>query len=161
MSRRRWTTIDRKMSQLMVELIDKQMHERRIIQNLERFVGARELDIDYKLMTLGRISSSLDLQSLVSTEFAVQVKTEFAVQVSTEFAVQVSTEFTVQVKTEFAVQVSTEFAVEVSIEFVVQVKTEFAVQVSTEFAVSSTHQISRTRLVVFLDNLIRSFPLAT
>ncbi|GKF06757.1 hypothetical protein Tco_0037425, partial [Tanacetum coccineum] len=39
------------MSALMVELIDKQMRERRIIQNLERLVGARELEMDCKLMT--------------------------------------------------------------------------------------------------------------
>ncbi|GKB68743.1 hypothetical protein Tco_0930155 [Tanacetum coccineum] len=51
MSRRKWTTIDRKRSQLMVELIDKQMRERKIIRNLERLVGARELEMDYKLMT--------------------------------------------------------------------------------------------------------------
>ncbi|GKB91470.1 hypothetical protein Tco_0963742 [Tanacetum coccineum] len=36
---------------LMVELIDKKMREIRIIQNLERLVGARELEMDYKLMT--------------------------------------------------------------------------------------------------------------
>ncbi|GJX06146.1 hypothetical protein Tco_0194078 [Tanacetum coccineum] len=36
MPRRKWTAIDRKRSKLMVELIDKQMHERRILfQNLE------------------------------------------------------------------------------------------------------------------------------
>ncbi|GJY60749.1 hypothetical protein Tco_0461406, partial [Tanacetum coccineum] len=51
MPRRKWTAIDRKRSELMVELIDKQMRERRIIQNLERLVGARELEMDYKLMT--------------------------------------------------------------------------------------------------------------
>ncbi|GKE12276.1 hypothetical protein Tco_1415827, partial [Tanacetum coccineum] len=51
MSRRKWTAIDKKRSELMVELIDKQMRERRIIRNLERLVGARELKIDYKLMT--------------------------------------------------------------------------------------------------------------
>nr|GEU66333.1 hypothetical protein [Tanacetum cinerariifolium] len=51
MSRRKWTAIDKKRSKLMVELIDKQMRERRIIRNLERLVGARELEMDYKLMT--------------------------------------------------------------------------------------------------------------
>ncbi|GJS49189.1 hypothetical protein Tco_0599310 [Tanacetum coccineum] len=40
MSRRNWTATDKKRSELMVELIDKQMHERRIIRNLERLVGA-------------------------------------------------------------------------------------------------------------------------
>nr|GEU29436.1 hypothetical protein [Tanacetum cinerariifolium] len=50
MSWRKWTAIDKKRSELMVELIDKQMRERRIIRNLELLVGARELKIDYKLM---------------------------------------------------------------------------------------------------------------
>ncbi|GJW65098.1 hypothetical protein Tco_0116982 [Tanacetum coccineum] len=40
-----------KRSKLMVELIDKQMRERQIIRNLERLVGDRELEMDYKLMT--------------------------------------------------------------------------------------------------------------
>ncbi|GJT32967.1 hypothetical protein Tco_0923386 [Tanacetum coccineum] len=40
MSRRKWIAIDEKRSELMVELIDKQMRERRIIKNLERLVGA-------------------------------------------------------------------------------------------------------------------------
>ncbi|GJT49732.1 hypothetical protein Tco_0975889 [Tanacetum coccineum] len=44
-------TIDRKRPELMVELIDKQMREKRIIRNLERLVGARKLEMDYKLMT--------------------------------------------------------------------------------------------------------------
>ncbi|GKA81098.1 hypothetical protein Tco_0787790 [Tanacetum coccineum] len=51
MSRRKWTAIDKKRSQLMVELIDKQMCKRRVIRNIERLVGARELKMDYKLMT--------------------------------------------------------------------------------------------------------------
>ncbi|GKE02784.1 hypothetical protein Tco_1390767 [Tanacetum coccineum] len=51
MSRRKWTAIDRNRSQLMVELIDKKMRERMIIRNLKRLVGARELEMDYKLMT--------------------------------------------------------------------------------------------------------------
>ncbi|GKC61594.1 hypothetical protein Tco_1089192, partial [Tanacetum coccineum] len=51
MSRTTWTAIDRKKSQLMIQLIDKQMRERRIIWNLERLVGAQELEMDYKLMT--------------------------------------------------------------------------------------------------------------
>ncbi|GJV03370.1 hypothetical protein Tco_1336939 [Tanacetum coccineum] len=43
--------MDKKRSGHMVELIDKQMCERRIIRNLERLVGARELEMDYRLMT--------------------------------------------------------------------------------------------------------------
>ncbi|GJT34530.1 hypothetical protein Tco_0924949 [Tanacetum coccineum] len=51
MSRRKWTAIEKKRSELMVELIDKHMRQRRIIRNLERLVSARELEMDYKLMT--------------------------------------------------------------------------------------------------------------
>nr|GFD28569.1 hypothetical protein [Tanacetum cinerariifolium] len=51
MSRRNWTAIDRKRLQLMVQLIDKQLRKRRIIWNLERLIGARELKMDYKLLT--------------------------------------------------------------------------------------------------------------
>ncbi|GJZ28345.1 hypothetical protein Tco_0572992 [Tanacetum coccineum] len=51
MPRRKWTAIGRKRLELMVELINKQMCERRIIRNLERLVGARELEMDYKMIT--------------------------------------------------------------------------------------------------------------
>ncbi|GJV42466.1 retrovirus-related pol polyprotein from transposon TNT 1-94 [Tanacetum coccineum] len=51
MSRRKWTDTNKRRPELMVELIDKQMRERRIIRNLERLVGTRELEMDYKLMT--------------------------------------------------------------------------------------------------------------
>ncbi|GJR75829.1 hypothetical protein Tco_0088194 [Tanacetum coccineum] len=40
MSRRKWTAIDKKRSEIMVELIDMQMRKRQIIRNLERLVGA-------------------------------------------------------------------------------------------------------------------------
>ncbi|GJW24039.1 hypothetical protein Tco_0037850 [Tanacetum coccineum] len=51
MPRRKWTAMDKRRSGLMVDLIDKQMLKRRIIRNLERLVGARELEMDYRLMT--------------------------------------------------------------------------------------------------------------
>ncbi|GKC95817.1 hypothetical protein Tco_1161259, partial [Tanacetum coccineum] len=38
MSRRKWTAIDKKKLELMVELIDKQMRERRIIKNLDNWL---------------------------------------------------------------------------------------------------------------------------
>ncbi|GKD95060.1 hypothetical protein Tco_1374897 [Tanacetum coccineum] len=50
MSRRKWSAIDKRRLELMIELIDKQMQERRIIRNLERLVGERELEMDYRLM---------------------------------------------------------------------------------------------------------------
>nr|GEZ04064.1 hypothetical protein [Tanacetum cinerariifolium] len=51
MSRRKWTATDKNRSELMVKLIDKHMRKRQIIRNLKRLVGARELEMDYKLMT--------------------------------------------------------------------------------------------------------------
>ncbi|GKC65556.1 hypothetical protein Tco_1098154 [Tanacetum coccineum] len=50
MSRRKWSAVDKRRSELMVKLIDKQMRERRIIRNLERLVGERELEMNYRLM---------------------------------------------------------------------------------------------------------------
>ncbi|GKC36181.1 hypothetical protein Tco_1048565 [Tanacetum coccineum] len=52
MPKRKWTVVDRKRLGLMIELIDKKLREREIIKNLERLVGARELEMEYKLMTL-------------------------------------------------------------------------------------------------------------
>ncbi|GKF33465.1 hypothetical protein Tco_0106665 [Tanacetum coccineum] len=51
MPKRKWTAVDQKRLGLMIELIDKQLKEREIIRNLERLVGSRELEMDYKLMT--------------------------------------------------------------------------------------------------------------
>nr|GEX53885.1 hypothetical protein [Tanacetum cinerariifolium] len=51
MLRRKWLAIDKRRSELMVELIDKQMRERMIIKNLKRLVGAQKLKMDYRLMT--------------------------------------------------------------------------------------------------------------
>ncbi|GJT22437.1 hypothetical protein Tco_0892374 [Tanacetum coccineum] len=51
MPTRKWMAVERKRSGLMIELIDKQLREREIIINLERLVGARELEMDYKLMS--------------------------------------------------------------------------------------------------------------
>ncbi|GJX67534.1 hypothetical protein Tco_0303261 [Tanacetum coccineum] len=50
MPKRKWSATDKKRSDIMVELIDRQMLERRILRNLERLVGVRELEMDYKLM---------------------------------------------------------------------------------------------------------------
>nr|GFA07271.1 hypothetical protein [Tanacetum cinerariifolium] len=47
---RKWSKVYVRRSKLMVELIDKQLLERRIIRNLERLVGAQELEMDHRLM---------------------------------------------------------------------------------------------------------------
>ncbi|GJU00383.1 hypothetical protein Tco_1110721 [Tanacetum coccineum] len=46
MPTRKWTVVDGKRSGLMIELIDKKLREREIIRNLDRLVGARELEMD-------------------------------------------------------------------------------------------------------------------
>ncbi|GJX37359.1 hypothetical protein Tco_0250662 [Tanacetum coccineum] len=51
MPKRKWKVVDRRRSSLMIELIDKHLREREIIRNLKRLVSARELKMDYKLMT--------------------------------------------------------------------------------------------------------------
>ncbi|GJS90377.1 hypothetical protein Tco_0773013 [Tanacetum coccineum] len=51
MPKRKWRVVDQKRSGLIIELIDKQLREREIIKKLERLVSARELEMDYKLMT--------------------------------------------------------------------------------------------------------------
>nr|GEV59448.1 hypothetical protein [Tanacetum cinerariifolium] len=48
MPKRKWMAIEQKRSGLLIELIDKQQRESEIIRNLERLVGARELEMDYK-----------------------------------------------------------------------------------------------------------------
>ncbi|GKB49824.1 hypothetical protein Tco_0900577 [Tanacetum coccineum] len=50
MLRRKWSATDKKRVGIMVDLIDKLMLERQIIRNLERLVGKRELEMDYRLM---------------------------------------------------------------------------------------------------------------
>nr|GFB03979.1 hypothetical protein [Tanacetum cinerariifolium] len=51
MPKRKWMAVNRMRLSLMTDLIDKQLRERETIINLERVVGAMELEIDYKLMT--------------------------------------------------------------------------------------------------------------
>ncbi|GJQ92928.1 putative reverse transcriptase domain-containing protein [Tanacetum coccineum] len=50
MPRRNWSDSDKRRLGIMVDLINKQMLERWILRNLERLVGARELEMDYRLM---------------------------------------------------------------------------------------------------------------
>nr|GEX34388.1 alpha/beta hydrolases superfamily protein [Tanacetum cinerariifolium] len=77
-SRRKWMAIDKKRSKLMVELIDKHMRKRKIIRNLERLVGAQELEMDYKLMTRTAKKESSDEECSTSEskdeEYAMAVR---------------------------------------------------------------------------------------
>ncbi|GJZ98821.1 hypothetical protein Tco_0671274 [Tanacetum coccineum] len=47
---RKWSSTDHRRSKIIVEMINNLLLERRVMRNLKRLVGARELKMDYKLM---------------------------------------------------------------------------------------------------------------
>ncbi|GJZ81930.1 hypothetical protein Tco_0646924 [Tanacetum coccineum] len=47
--KRRWSTLDNQRSRIMIKAIDKMQLERRLMRNLEKFVGGREYREDFKL----------------------------------------------------------------------------------------------------------------
>nr|GEW33942.1 hypothetical protein [Tanacetum cinerariifolium]GEW40960.1 hypothetical protein [Tanacetum cinerariifolium] len=48
--KRRWSNLDRKRSRIMIKAIDQQLFERRLLRNLEKFVGGREYGNDFRLL---------------------------------------------------------------------------------------------------------------
>ncbi|GJT16794.1 hypothetical protein Tco_0875500 [Tanacetum coccineum] len=48
--KRRWSKLDRKRSRIMIKAIDQQLFERRLIRNLEKFVGGGEYKEDFRLL---------------------------------------------------------------------------------------------------------------
>ncbi|GJX17007.1 hypothetical protein Tco_0217839 [Tanacetum coccineum] len=48
--KRRWNNLDRKRSHVMIKAIDQQLFERRLMRNLEKFVGGREYGEDFRLL---------------------------------------------------------------------------------------------------------------
>ncbi|GJV39462.1 hypothetical protein Tco_1417902 [Tanacetum coccineum] len=48
--KRRWSKLDRKRSRIMIKAIDQQLFERRLIRNLEKFVGGRDYGNDLRLL---------------------------------------------------------------------------------------------------------------
>ncbi|GKC65376.1 hypothetical protein Tco_1097974 [Tanacetum coccineum] len=48
--KRRWSNLDRKRSRIMIKEINQQLFERRLMRNLEKFVGGREYGIDFRLL---------------------------------------------------------------------------------------------------------------
>ncbi|GKF37753.1 hypothetical protein Tco_0114511 [Tanacetum coccineum] len=47
--KRRWSKSDRKRSRIMIKAIDQQLFERRLMRNLDKFVGGREYEEDFRL----------------------------------------------------------------------------------------------------------------
>ncbi|GJU70367.1 hypothetical protein Tco_1256626, partial [Tanacetum coccineum] len=48
--KKRWSKINKKRSRIMIKAIDQQLFERRLMRNLEKFVGGREYGTDLKLL---------------------------------------------------------------------------------------------------------------
>ncbi|GJW19248.1 hypothetical protein Tco_0026684 [Tanacetum coccineum] len=48
--KRTWSKLDRKRSRIMIKAIDQQLFERRLMRNLEKFVGGREYGNDFRLL---------------------------------------------------------------------------------------------------------------
>nr|GEU95347.1 hypothetical protein [Tanacetum cinerariifolium] len=47
---RKWSNLDKKRDRVMVQDIDKQLYQRRLMQNLEKFVGGKEYENDLRLL---------------------------------------------------------------------------------------------------------------
>ncbi|GKB36595.1 hypothetical protein Tco_0881537 [Tanacetum coccineum] len=47
---RKWSNLDKKKARVMVQDIDKQLYQRRLMRNLEKFVGEREYGNDLRLL---------------------------------------------------------------------------------------------------------------
>ncbi|GKE54663.1 hypothetical protein Tco_1489819 [Tanacetum coccineum] len=50
LQKRRWSKLDKKRSRIMIKAIDQQLFERRLMGNLEKFVGGREYGNDFRLL---------------------------------------------------------------------------------------------------------------
>ncbi|GJW53393.1 hypothetical protein Tco_0097478 [Tanacetum coccineum] len=48
--KRRWSKLDRKRCRIMIKEVDQQLFERRLMRNLEKFVGGREYGNDFRLI---------------------------------------------------------------------------------------------------------------
>ncbi|GKA39302.1 hypothetical protein Tco_0731853 [Tanacetum coccineum] len=48
--KRRWSKLDRKSSRIMIKAIDQRLFERRLMRNLEKFVGGRDYGNDFGLL---------------------------------------------------------------------------------------------------------------
>ncbi|GJZ90774.1 hypothetical protein Tco_0662701 [Tanacetum coccineum] len=48
--KRKWSGLDKRRAWVMIQDIDKQLYERRLMRNLEKFVGGREYENDLRLL---------------------------------------------------------------------------------------------------------------
>ncbi|GJV76520.1 hypothetical protein Tco_1508104 [Tanacetum coccineum] len=50
LAKRKWSNLDRTRSRIMIKAIDQQLFERRLMRNLEKFIGGREYGNDFRLL---------------------------------------------------------------------------------------------------------------
>ncbi|GJS89765.1 hypothetical protein Tco_0772401 [Tanacetum coccineum] len=50
LSRRRWSSLEKKRAHIMIKAIDKQLKERRMMRSFEKFVGGRHYETDLRLL---------------------------------------------------------------------------------------------------------------
>ncbi|GJU47921.1 retrovirus-related pol polyprotein from transposon TNT 1-94 [Tanacetum coccineum] len=48
--KRNWSKLDRRRSRIMIKAVDQQLFERRLMRNLEKFIGGREYEEDFRLL---------------------------------------------------------------------------------------------------------------
>nr|GEU69695.1 hypothetical protein [Tanacetum cinerariifolium] len=48
--KRKWSGLDKRSARVMIQDIDKKLYERRLVRNLEKFVGGREYENDVRLL---------------------------------------------------------------------------------------------------------------
>ncbi|GKC20769.1 hypothetical protein Tco_1022919 [Tanacetum coccineum] len=50
MPKRKWSRLDKRRARVMIQDIEKQLFQRRLMRNLEKFVGGREYGNDLRLL---------------------------------------------------------------------------------------------------------------
>ncbi|GJT98149.1 hypothetical protein Tco_1093667 [Tanacetum coccineum] len=45
-----WRKLDKRRSRIMIKVIDQQLFERRLMRNLEKFIGEREYEEDFTML---------------------------------------------------------------------------------------------------------------
>ncbi|GKB13574.1 hypothetical protein Tco_0847497 [Tanacetum coccineum] len=50
MPKKKWSGLDKRRARVIIQDIDKQLYERRLMRNLEKFIGGREYENDLRLL---------------------------------------------------------------------------------------------------------------
>ncbi|GKA82985.1 hypothetical protein Tco_0789733 [Tanacetum coccineum] len=70
--KRKWSGLDKQRARVIIQDIDKQLFQRRLMQNLEKFVGGREYREDLRLHTKGPPNMTPPLLFLLTFQEASQ-----------------------------------------------------------------------------------------